>query len=174
MRRTSSSPGRPILRDLPFLKNVVPCREACGANSRIANNGLLCTHTGKDGFSLKDIAMQVQSGDKSITLDLTYGLNTTGTCVNPSDANLLKKSDGITPTNFYFIGGGTSGYIKPGDKFMLVADTCRIDADQTRMITWFPVGSKSSLDVALYTPVDYTLLHKPSGKAITTGTVTFQ
>jgi FlaG/FlaF family flagellin (archaellin) len=142
--------------------------------SLIANNGILCTHTGGDGFSLNDITIQIQIGDRSITEDLTYGLNTTGTCVNPSDANLMKKSDGTTPTDFYIVGGGTTGYIKSGDRFMLLADTCRIRSDGTKMITFFPTGSKAGLDVPLYTQAEYTVIHKPSGKAITTGTFTLQ
>jgi len=141
--------------------------------SLVANNGLVCTHTGGEGFSLHDIAVQLQSSDTSITIDLTKVLNTTGSCVDSNDRNLMHTSNN-EPTYIYRIGGGTGDFIKPGDKFMLVADSCRIDPDGAKAIIWFPVDSIGSFDAYLYTQTEYTIVHKPSGKAITTGLFSLQ
>ncbi|MFA5330822.1 MAG: type IV pilin N-terminal domain-containing protein [Methanoregula sp.] len=141
--------------------------------SLIANNGLVCTHTGGEGFSLHDIAVQLQSSDKSITIDLTKVLNTTGSCVKSDDDNLMHTSTG-DPTYFYRIGGGSGDFIKPGDKFMLVADSCRIEPDGSRAILWFPIDSQGRFEAYLYSSTDYSIIHKPSGKAITTGSFFLQ
>ena len=133
-----------------------------------AANGILFENMGGDAFSLDDIEIQLQSGTTKYTISNADQINTT----------VRSETDGPNATtclpsgiNEYLVEiGATDGYIQPGDKFMLYADNCRIDSLGTAF-TWKPDGATGGFAAYKYTTIEYKIIHKPSSKAIATGTI---
>ena len=128
-----------------------------------AANGILFEHMGGDGFSLNEIEIQLQSGTTKYTISNADQIDVNNTCL-PS-----------TITAYLVEIGSSDGYIQPGDKFMLYADNC-YDAStapwpQPPAFTWKPVGAAGGFAAIKYTTIEYKIIHKPSGKAIATGTI---
>jgi len=139
-----------------------------------AANGILFEHMGGDAFSLDDIEIQLQSGTTKYTISNADQINTT----------VRSETDGPNATtclpsgiNKYLVEiGSNDGYIQPGDKFMLYADNCydsSTAAWEPRGVffTWKPVGATDGFGAQKYTTIEYKIIHKPSGKAIATGTI---
>jgi FlaG/FlaF family flagellin (archaellin) len=139
-------------------------------NGFTANNGIRFKHAGGDGFSLKDIKVQIQSRDTKITLGYGDTFGSSSSCADTS--RLSTDGDGNT---LYFarVGGGTDDFILPGDVFMLVADGCydstEIAGGGAKYITWKPNGAHGTFKAQLYAPLEYKVIDKNSGKAIQTG-----
>jgi FlaG/FlaF family flagellin (archaellin) len=139
-------------------------------NGFTANNGIMFKHAGGDGFSLKDIRVQIQSRDTKITLDYGDTFKSSASCADTS--RLITNSNGDT---LYFarVGGGTDDFILPGDIFMLVADGCYDSTEMAgggaKYITWKPTDAHGTFKAQLYAPLEYKVIDKNSGKAIQTG-----
>lgn len=135
-----------------------------------ANNGIVFKHAGGDGFSLKDIKVQVQSRDAKITIAYNDAFRSGPSCVDVS--RLVKNKDG-DPLYFAKVGGGNDDFILPGDVFMLVADGCYDSTEApgggAKYITWTPNDAHGTFRAQLYAPLEYKIIDKNSGKAIQTG-----
>jgi FlaG/FlaF family flagellin (archaellin) len=119
-----------------------------------ANNGLLFEHVGGDAFSLSSIIIQVQTQDTMTRISLFDTI--------PADTCL----SGVT--RYIEEIGSSDGLITPGDKFMLYADSCRIDAIGSQ-IAWRPDGAPGGLALYTNTKCEYKVIDKESNKAIVTG-----
>jgi|Deesub1362B_J571_1020462.scaffolds.fasta_scaffold01158_5 flagellin-like protein len=133
-----------------------------------ADNRLEFEHLGGDGFSLNDIEIQLQSRTTKYTISLADQINTT--VRSEDDANSATTCLPSTISAYITEIGSNDGYIQPGDKFELHADNCRIDSFGSQ-ISWKPVGAVHGIGIYKYTVIEYKIIHKPSGKAISTGTV---
>lgn len=126
-----------------------------------AANGLLFEHKGGDSFALTDVSLQLQSGTTKTTISVSDPLQTTSACL-PS-----------TVTAYFMKVGASDGFIKPGDKFMVYADNCRIDPIGSQ-VSWKRESATSGFGVYLNTKCEYKLIDKASGKVMQQGTFTLQ
>ena len=94
-----------------------------------ASNGLIFEHKGGESFPLSDVLIQLQSGSTTINIGVNDPLQTT-TCLPSSVTAYIMKI------------GSTDTFIKPGDKFMLYADNCRIDPSGSE-ISWKKEGQSN-------------------------------
>ena len=142
------------------------------ANFKVIN-GINLRHIGGEPFSLKDIAIQLKSRDTVIVVSYE-------TVFDPSqlkycaDASKLLAKDSVYSRYFELIGGGSSDVIMPGDAFILAADGCYDNSEgnnveKGKFITWTPDGSSGTFRALINTPLEYTIIDRPSGKAIQSG-----
>jgi len=126
-----------------------------------AANGLEFVHKGGDSFALSDVYLQLQSGSTSTTVDVSNVIDSSATCL-PSSV-----------TSYIMEVGDDDGFIKPGDKFMVYADNCRIDSMGSQ-ISWKPEGAQGGFAVYLNTKCEYKLIDKASDKVMQQGTFVLQ
>ena len=124
-----------------------------------AANGLLFEHKGGDSFALSDIVLQLQSGTTKTTISVSDPLQTTASCL-PSSV-----------TAYFMKVGSSDQFIKPGDKFMVYADNCRIDPIGSQ-VSWKKESATKGFGVYLNTKCEYKLIDKTSNKVMQQGTFT--
>lgn len=125
-----------------------------------AANGLLFEHKGGDSFSLNDIYIQLQSDDTKIILTPADVL---------AEPNILPDS----VIKYVMEIGDNDGFIKPGDRFMVYSDNCRID-EMGSQISWKPEGSARGFATYLNTKCEYKIIDKASSKVMQQGTFVLQ
>jgi len=126
----------------------------------VSANGLEFEHKGGESFALADVALQIQSGDTKTIIDLSDKIPST-TCLPPSVDKYIMEI------------GDDDGFIKPGDKFMVYADDCRID-DSGSVISWKPDGAAGGFAAYLNTKCEYKLIDKASDKVMQQGSFVLQ
>lgn len=142
------------------------------ANFKVIN-GINLRHIGGESFSLKDIAIQLKTRDTVIVIGYE-------TAFDPSqlkycaDASKLLEKDPVYSRYFGLVGGGSNDVIMPGDAFILAADGCYDNSggssvEKGKFITWTPDGSSGTFRALANTPLEYTIIDRPSGKAIQSG-----
>lgn len=135
-----------------------------------ANNGILFENKGGDGFSVDDIAIQVQSDDTKTVISNSYEIPA-DTCLDTDVVTAYIMKVGATDA--------TDKYIKNGDKFKLYADNC-YDASAESLgeyamapcITWKPEGAIAGFAAFTGHKVDYKIIDKSSQKVISQGQLT--
>lgn len=120
-----------------------------------ADNGIIFEHAGGDPFDLNDIEVQIQYTDTKMKLGTGDVLPSTS-CNSTSVRGYLTKI------------GATDRFINAGDKFMLVADNCRIDPFGSQ-ISWYPAEAVRGFAIYKNHRAEYTVVDKYSGKAIQQG-----
>ncbi len=120
-----------------------------------ADNGLLFEHKGGDAFSLADIDIQVQSYD-------------TKTKISLADEYPLTNCTSSAVTAYIMEIGSSDGFIAPGDKFMLYADSCRIDSIGSQ-ISWRPENGEGGKAVYLDIKCEYKIIDRASNNVIQQG-----
>ncbi|ABD40038.1 hypothetical protein Mhun_0267 [Methanospirillum hungatei JF-1] len=126
----------------------------------VSANGLEFEHKGGESFALADVALQIQSGDTKTIIDLSDKIPST-TCLPPSVDKYIMEI------------GDDDGFIKPGDKFMVYADDCRIDSSGS-VISWKPDGAAGGFAAYLNTKCEYKLIDKASDKVMQQGSFVLQ
>ncbi len=126
----------------------------------VSANGLEFEHKGGESFALADVALQIQSGDSKTIIDLSDKIPST-TCLPPSVNKYIMEI------------GDDDGFIKPGDKFMVYADDCRIDSSGS-VISWKPDGAAGGFAAYLNTKCEYKLIDKASDKVMQQGSFVLQ
>jgi archaeal type IV pilus assembly protein PilA len=138
-----------------------------------AANGILFEHKGGEGFDVGDIIIQLQSDDTKISLINSDTVNTTsGYSCRPSVDSYYIEKIGSTSTSDTFI--------KPGDKFKLVADSC-YDASEgvwggysypmNPCISWRPTNKAGGISLFTGTKNEYKIIDRTSQKVITEGSI---
>lgn len=120
-----------------------------------ADNGIIFEHAGGDPFDLNDIEIQIQYTDSKIKLG-TNDVLPSNRCNSTNVQGYLTKI------------GATDHFINAGDKFLLVADNCRIDNFGSQ-ISWYPEGAARSFAIYKNHRAEYAIIDTYSGKAIQQG-----
>ncbi|WP_373838709.1 type IV pilin N-terminal domain-containing protein [Methanospirillum sp.] len=126
-----------------------------------AANGLEFVHKGGDSFALSDVYLRLQSGSTSAIVDVGNVINLSATCLPNSVTSYIMEI------------GDNDGFIKPGDKFIVYADDCRID-DMGSQISWKPEGALGGFGAYLGTKCEYKLIDKASDKVMQQGSFVLQ
>ena len=128
-----------------------------------AANGLEFVHKGGDSFALSDVYIRLQSGSTSTIVDVGDVIDSSETCLPNSVTSYIMEI------------GDNDGFIKPGDKFIVYADGCRIDEPgMGSQISWKPEGAQGGFAVYLNTKCEYKLIDKASDKVMQQGSFVLQ
>lgn len=125
-----------------------------------ADNGLLFEHAGGDPFDLKEIEVHIQYTDARIWIGINDALPSSR-CNSTAVKGYLTKI------------GAADSFISAGDKFMLVADNCRIDKFGSQII-WQPEGAARAFSIPKNVRGEYVVIDKNSKKPLQQGTFIFQ
>lgn len=144
------------------------------------NNGIIFRLTGGEPFSLRDITVQLKSGDSVINFDtMTYMNTSASSAVDTSKMTFLQSSDG--DYTYFALPGGGDGRISVGDSFMIIADGCydstlapEASVVKGRFLTWSPKDSAGTFKVQVDVPFEYTIIDQLSNKPIQRGTITIR
>jgi len=152
-------------------------------NSPFKNNGLTFRLVSGDVVAMKDVAIQLQNGDKNIQFSMDTALNTTNAAVDETKLDLLTNNAG-NKTYFAVSKGmkNMSEVVSTGDSITLLADNSydsTLAADDSgiekgRFLTWSPEGSSGTFKVQTNVPFEYTIFDTVSRKPIQTGTITIR
>lgn len=127
----------------------------------VSANGLEFEHKGGESFALADVALQIQSGNTKTSIDLSDKIPSSTTCLPSSVDKYIMEI------------GDNDGFIKPGDKFMVYADDCRIDSSGS-VISWKPDGAAGGFAAYLNNKCEYKLIDKASDKVMQQGSFVLQ
>lgn len=142
------------------------------------NNGLTFRLLGGDSFRMRDIAVQLKSGDATITFDTNVYRDTAGGNVDTEKLNVLTGSNGVNET-YFAVPKQQDEVIALGETFSLLADgyydnSLNITATKKgQFLCWTPVDG-GTFEVQLNVPVEYVVLDKNSGGRMQAGTITIR
>ncbi|MCZ0861747.1 type IV pilin N-terminal domain-containing protein [Methanocorpusculum vombati] len=151
-------------------------------NNPSKNNGLTFRLVSGDVVAMKDIAIQLQNGDKNIQFSMDTSLNTTNAAVDETKLDLLINNAG-NKTYFAVSKGmkNMSEVVSTGDSITLLADNSYdstlatdVGIEKGRFLTWSPEGSSGTFKVQTNVPFEYTIFDTVSRKPIQTGTITIR
>ncbi|MCQ2355497.1 MAG: type IV pilin N-terminal domain-containing protein [Methanocorpusculum sp.] len=142
------------------------------------NNGLTFRLLGGDSFRLKDIAVQLKSGDATITFDLNVYRDITSSNADSDKLNIIRGSNGVNET-YFAVAKQQDEVIALGETFSLLADGYYDNSLNTtatkkgQFLRWTPVNG-GTFDIQLNVPVEYVVLDKNSGGRMQAGTITIR
>ena len=150
------------------------------ADNPASNNAITFRRISGQPFSLKDIAVQLQNGDKVLKFDMNTQLNTSASVKEENRILILNNSAGNK--TYFAVPPGMSEVISAGDSFTLLADSSYDSTlaapdsgiEKGRFLTWAPEGSAGIFKLQTNVPFEYTVLDTISGKPMQTGTITIR
>lgn len=147
-------------------------------NGAAENNGFVFRLMSGDTFSIKDISITLKKDDTVISFDMNTILNDSAVVSEDNKLSIITNSN--ENRTYFAISPGASDVLGIGDTFMLLADSsfdntlCTSAATKGRFLTWSPEGTGATFNVQTNVPIEYTIYHTPSGKAIQSGTITIR
>ncbi len=149
-------------------------------DSPASNNGVTFRLISGQSFSLKDIAIQLQNGDKVMKFDMNTLLNKSASIKEENRLSILTTNAGNK--TYFAVPPGMSDVISAGDSFTLLADSSYDSTlaasdsgiEKGRFLTWSPEGSSGIFKLQTNVPFEYTIMDTISGKPMQTGTITIR
>lgn len=128
-----------------------------------ANNGIIFSHNGGDGFDLKDIVIQLQPDDSMIKISASDSMPTSNCTTSAVTSYIMKV-------------GSSDTYIKGGDRFEVFADNC-YDASSYAYgafppgISWKPANAVQGTALFTGRKSQYKIIDRASQKVISEGSI---